>query len=673
MAEGKTALDYPSAQRLLSALGESLADAGLPRVPGFTLRTMLGEGAAGQVFLATREGSERRLALKIYRAGGSAADRQRALRELEAYSRLRLECLPRVIESGELDGGQLYLAMEYVEARRLDEVCGGMPRREVVGLLARVADAVQSMHEIGVIHRDLKPSNILIDVDGRPVIVDLGLAAPLESSEDWTLTREGAPIGTPAFMSPEQARADRARIGTRSDVYALGATACQVLTGHTPHEGGGSLTDALRRAAEAEARDPRALDPTLPRPLAAVLLKAVSREPARRYASCAELGAELRRWLEGEPVQASPPGAWRRMGRWIGRHPVWTTAGVCVLVGALILGSAIAGAVVIQAIDRRPARVAIDPTDSTRLEVFSRWGRNLGTINIGARIGPIEVVEDHPLAPSELIAFVGAEPSDDDRNECVAVIAISPDKPLDPRWKLQPRYPSWAQVEHPAERREDTFAASQIRCFDVFPESPGEELVTIVRHRPYSQTLVSVTRIDSGEPLFSFWHDGYLGGVRWCREAGLLLAVGVNSDGEWASRGETPTGLYSAHPTVCFAVRPRLGLIEGVIRPGSAGHTLDPEWYRCLLPAKNASHWSGADGGIDPSESALDGVIAQVTVQARVNGKAENLKWSVTADGRFARWDTSNSLQLDAALIRAGGPEASLKRLHWGELPPRLR
>ncbi len=338
----------------------------LPSIRGYSIHRPLGAGGGGDVYLATRDGSDRLLALKLLATRlGSGRAAERAWRELDVLSQLHLAATPRVIDYG-LHDGRLFIAAEYVEGLPLDKHCeSGDPAhspahpltcspapahtsaaqplslRDRVSLLARVADAVHSLHERGIIHRDLKPSNILIDGRGDPVIIDLGLAMLTGDDPQATLTLEGTPLGSPAFMAPEQARGERSLISTRTDVYGLGATAYAILTGHTPHakpsRGTGvppvstsptpsgtsvppvstgspnpegdtpSIHEMIRRVSFEPPREPRELNPALPRPLAAILSKAVAREPGARYPSAASLAADLRRWLNGEPVSAQPP------------------------------------------------------------------------------------------------------------------------------------------------------------------------------------------------------------------------------------------------------------------------------------------------------------------------------------------------------------------------------
>ncbi|MCC6661105.1 MAG: serine/threonine protein kinase [Phycisphaerales bacterium] len=353
-----------AARRLIEVLAEpSSVESAHPVVPGYVVEARLGGGGGGEVFRARRDRSDRPVALKIMArslAGGAAA--QRAWRELDVLAGLHLPAVPRVLDYG-LFEGRLFIATEFVDGRTLDEHCGALPRRERVELLARVADAVQSLHEHGVIHRDLKPANVLVDAHGDPVVIDMGLASIAAGDPGLSITADGVPLGSPAFMAPEQARGERGSISVRSDVYGLGATAMVVLTGRSPHgltwerrapndapppadpEASTSATpapraaaaaapdislaDVLRRTAFEPPADPRTMDATLPKPLAAVLAKATAFAATERYASAGDFAADLRRWLRGEPVEAVPAGWWRRGTRWVARHPVLTTAAAC--------------------------------------------------------------------------------------------------------------------------------------------------------------------------------------------------------------------------------------------------------------------------------------------------------------------------------------------------------
>jgi serine/threonine protein kinase len=349
------ALDFGAAALVHAqiALHESVLkqDPSLPAIPGYVLVHRLGGGGAGTVYLAVREGSDRPLALKLHNHKlGESPEVERLWRELNVLEQLRLPAVPRLIDHGVHDW-RLYLVTELVDGLPLVTYCErhGLDRKARVRLLARTADAVQDLHEQGVIHRDLKPSNVLVvnrpapDRDGspverghgRPMLIDLGVAMLLADDVEQSLTLGGSTVGSPAFMAPEQARGERNAISTRSDVYALGATACLLLTGQTPHDMGGSLQEAIRRVAFDEPRPPGDLDPTLPGPLAAVLAKAVRRDPAQRYDSPAALAADLRRWLRREPVEAGGLSGAQVVGRFVARHPIATAGLLCVVVAVL--------------------------------------------------------------------------------------------------------------------------------------------------------------------------------------------------------------------------------------------------------------------------------------------------------------------------------------------------
>ena len=323
-------LDFESAARLLYLLDDPSVmeynpsdDNGLPSIPGYVIEARLGGGAGGHVYLARREGQEAKLAVKVlHRSLGEGGSSRRVWRELDLLAQTRLPCLPRVIDSFEHDG-RLCVVTEYIEGRPLDAYCdeNGLDRRARAELLARVCRAAQSLHERGIIHRDLKPSNVLVTSSGDVFIIDLGIAMLEETDAFTTLTHDGAPVGSPAFMSPEQASGERERVSTRSDVYALGAIGYLLLTGETPHNMNSTLPSALRRVSEEPARDPRALDNTLTVGLASVLQKSVARKPEERYATSSDLAEEFERWLRGEPVTARPMGVWQRTVRLDGASP----------------------------------------------------------------------------------------------------------------------------------------------------------------------------------------------------------------------------------------------------------------------------------------------------------------------------------------------------------------
>lgn len=313
------------------------------------------QGGLGEVFLARDGELHREVALKTLRDryGHDPVTRDRFLREAEITAGLEHPGIVPVYGLGSDAGGRPFYAMKFIrghtlkdETQRFHQGCGARgpdrdPGRwtlELVRLLSRfiaVCNTIAYAHSRGVIHRDLKPANIMLGPYGETLVVDWGLAKPLgwvESSEgtaeaalkpalteDIGETLPGSTLGTPAFMSPEQAMGDLSRIGPASDVYSLGATLYTLLTGQTPVEGR-DLGETLQRVRYGDIRRPRDVDPRIPRQLEAICLRAMATEPSDRYKSAGALAEDLERWIAGEPVTAWRERFWERLGRWARRH-----------------------------------------------------------------------------------------------------------------------------------------------------------------------------------------------------------------------------------------------------------------------------------------------------------------------------------------------------------------
>jgi serine/threonine-protein kinase len=313
-------------------------DAELPHIQGYEIQEILGRGGMGIVFRAHHLRLNRHVALKMILAGPYAnpEERKRFVQEAEAVASLQHPNIVQVYDAGEIDG-RPYFTMELVEGGRLSQRVNGMPQpaREAAALVATIANAVDAAHQKGIIHRDLTPSNILLASDGTPKVTDFGLARRLEVDSGVTLT--GLPIGTPSYMAPEQARGEKT-IGTATDIYALGAVLYDLLTGRPPFRAD-TTTATLQQILTEHAVSPSRLNPRVPRDLETICMKCLSKEPARRYASAADLAEDLRRFERGEPIKARPVSTVERSVRWVRRHPSSAAALAAMMVLAITLAA----------------------------------------------------------------------------------------------------------------------------------------------------------------------------------------------------------------------------------------------------------------------------------------------------------------------------------------------
>lgn len=317
-----------------------------PRIEGYDIVDLIGRGGMGAVYEAFQVSTGRRVAVKLLlERGGSDDDgRRRFEREVELIARLNHPGIVSVLDSG-VHSGRYFYVMEFVEGRTLDEALtpGQCDPREVMRLMARVARTVDYAHQRGVMHRDLKPSNILVDERGEPRLLDFGLAKAFDPHSlvnvRQSISQPGQVIGTLGYMSPEQARGAVAEVSVRSDVYALGAIAYELIVGALPCPIDGPMALVFHRIESRDPDRPSSLRLGLDADLDAVLLKALEKSPLRRYATAVEFADDAERWVAGRPVRARRVGPAARAVRWCRRNPV-AAGGLATLVLLVLVSTA---------------------------------------------------------------------------------------------------------------------------------------------------------------------------------------------------------------------------------------------------------------------------------------------------------------------------------------------
>ena len=319
---------------------------GLPVNPGpfgdFELIEQIGRGAAGLVYKARQVSLDRLIALKILHVTEHMAPEavRRFRTEAAAAAGLRDACIVTIHEVGVHDGRH-DLAMDLVDGPNLARLIAAnpLPADRAARLLATVAEAVHHAHEHGIVHRDLKPSNILVDASGLPRVADFGLAKRVHDDTEMTIT--GQVMGSPNYMSPEQARGEKA--GASCDIYALGAVLYQCLTGRPPFLGP-TVPETLHHVIHAEPLALRLLVAEVPRDLETIALKCLEKDPAKRYPDARALAEDLHRFLRREPINARPIGRFERLWRWSRRRPAVAglTGATALLLLAVAVGSSLA-------------------------------------------------------------------------------------------------------------------------------------------------------------------------------------------------------------------------------------------------------------------------------------------------------------------------------------------
>ncbi len=357
------------------ALARAAADPAR-RLGRFIVLDRIGRGGMGEVHRGWDPSLDRAVAIKTLGGAGAppGSDSERALarfeREATAAARLRHPGIVAVHEVGR-HAGRPFIVMDLVEGDSLEALLrsGPVPRDRMVILAREIALAVDHAHGQGILHRDVKPENILVDRDGRARLADFGLARATGDAERLTLS--GQVVGTPGYLAPEQVEGRRAdRQGPATDVWGVGATLYRALVGRPPFDGG-DVASVLARVVFAEPEAPRAADPSIHPDLETIVLRCLEKEPERRYASAAALAEDLRRFADGEVIEARPIGRLGRAARWSRRRRALTAAlGVA---AALVLGTSGWGVATVARAAGRARSSLADEARAAALEARTRF------------------------------------------------------------------------------------------------------------------------------------------------------------------------------------------------------------------------------------------------------------------------------------------------------------
>jgi serine/threonine protein kinase len=388
----------------------SLADvmnAGLPgewpTVAGYQILGELGRGGMGVVYKARQRGLRRLVALKMVLSGAHAGPQHlaRFQTEAEAVARLQHPNIVQIYDVGE-QNGLPYFSLEFVDGSPLDKQIGGKPQppRDAAQLIESLARAMHFAHEQGIIHRDLKPANILMTRDRVPKISDFGLAKQLEDAES-SQTQSGTIMGTPSYMSPEQARGEVRGVGPLADLYSLGAILYELLIGRPPFVGATTM-DTVLQVTKNEPIPPTRLQHEVPADLETICLKCLQKEPAKRYTNCFQLAEDLHRFLAGEPILARPIGRRERLWRWCKRNPklAISSAAILVMLVSGCIGSTWAALTIASERNQKEAerRLAIQASDlAKKNEAVASEQAKLAVETLGLLIDKVQLqLKDTP-------------------------------------------------------------------------------------------------------------------------------------------------------------------------------------------------------------------------------------------------------------------------------------
>ncbi len=372
----------------------------LPRIIGYEILGILGAGGMGVVYKARQPRLDRLVALKMIKAGAGAQPDDLARFEAEARAVAAIDHpnIIKIYEIGERDGLP-YFSLEFLEGGSLAQRIAGQPQPTdlAAATIETLARAMDVAHRRGIVHRDIKPSNVLLAGDGTPKIADFGLVKRLEADSGHTGT--GYILGSPSYMAPEQA-AGAEKAGPAADQYALGATLYELLTGRPPFRGSSTL-ETLDLVRTAEPVAPSQLLPRMPRDLETICLKALQKDPARRYPDVAALAEDLRRFRAGEPIVARPVSSAERAWRWCRRNPrVAALAAMVALLLVVVAAGSTASYVVLRQANQKLVAANIT-AENRRIEAEHAQERALEEKKLAVAAGRAAIQQNRDVVDAQ--------------------------------------------------------------------------------------------------------------------------------------------------------------------------------------------------------------------------------------------------------------------------------
>jgi len=621
---GSSHIDFltPSSDRV--SVGSVDADRRIGQSIGrYRIKQVLGSGGMGTVYLAEEQRLSRDVAIKVLNlAWRHHPARQRFEHESRVLAQLHHPHIAQVFEAGtQEDGGDSvpYFVMEYIpRAASIIEYCTqkNLSLHKKLELFQQVCEAVHHGHQKGIVHRDLKPGNLLVDQEGHIKVIDFGIARATDSDVAATtmVTDTGQIMGTLQYMSPEQIDGSADALDIRSDIYSLGVVLYELVCGKLPYDvRGATLTHAARLIQHEEFQAPRHINRELRGDLQTIILTAMERNRDRRYQSASELAADIRRFLNREPIAAKPPTPWIRFARLIGQHPIATSALASVFIASVIVGGTVLG---MNLANHRPHHVEWS-SDGQEARLVSLSGQVLHNWpgSGGARYLKTENFLSHPTAGKRLFV-VGMNPHAN-REYAGQLCAFDVDENY--------RVPAWSKTLTASDLPrgcppQKYFGVPHIEHWakmDVFDQVDGPEIIAVHVASDWSPRCIRIYDLD-GNVLFQTWHDGSVYVRYWMADARLLICTGDNSEVPWHCR-EGGSQVKTPSPRVVFAIRPILGYIDDEFMSTNSNDDsrFSPAWYRCLLPPREGTDDARWGPFIMPPSQERAGRSAVLGVQVR--------------------------------------------------------